>query len=104
LGNPGDPLTNGTAETDDVPIRIGDGSLPLAVILVLGAIDLDLGPSPFFGHSVGILAVDVEGALTRHFASLGLSEVDREVESTMGKPIGTVMEGCLEARSLVPCS
>jgi hypothetical protein len=57
---PGDRSANRAAEANDVPIRINDGSLTLAIVLVVGAIDRDLGPPPILSHSVSILAVDVQ--------------------------------------------
>ena len=58
-------LTNGRAESDDIPIRVGDRSLPLAIILVPRAVHFEPRLSPLFRYLVGVLTVDIQHSYKR---------------------------------------
>jgi len=108
----GGPLPNESAlarasakratEANHVSVGVGDGALPLAIILVPRAVHFDPCLSPLLGHPVGFLTVDVEKAVTRKFVVCSLSKVDCEVPIPVSEGVGVTVERRLEARTLEP--
>lgn len=89
------------AEPDQVSIGVNGSALSLAIVLVIRSCDCDSRPSPILGHPIGVLAMDVQGPVTREGAVLGLRQMDREVAIPVGKGIGLVVEGRFEPELLV---
>jgi hypothetical protein len=94
--------TNGATETNYVSIGVGDGALPLAIILVARAVHRNPRLSPLLGHPLGFTTVDVENTVTRKFVSCSLRKVDGEIAIPVSKGIGVVVERDLETRTLEP--
>ena len=95
-------LANGTSEADHISVRVGDGALPLAVVLVSRAGDFDPCLPPILGHSVGVLAVDVENTVTREIFFPSLGKVHREVSIPVSERICVIVDRHFEARTLEP--
>jgi hypothetical protein len=91
---------NGATEANHVSVGVGDGALPLAMILVPRAVHVDPRPSPFLSHPVGVLTVDVENTVTRKFVSRSLGKMDCEVPIPVSEGIGVIVERQPEACTL----
>src|ERR1700733_14742233 len=94
--------TDGRAESDDIPVWVRDGSLPLAVILVPRAVHFEPRLSPLLCYLVGVLTVNVDSPLSRKFVSDSLGKVNREVPVPVGEGIAVIVERHPEARILEP--
>ena len=93
---------NGATETDHISVGVGDGTLPLAVVLVSRAVDFDPRLYPLLGHPIGVLAVQIQRTVTRTLVSCCAGKVDREVSIPVSERIGVIVQRRLKARSLVP--
>ena len=89
-------LAKGATEADHVPVGVGDGALPLAMVLVTRTVDVNPHLSPLLGRPVRILTVEVKDTVTRKFVSGHLGQVDREIAFSMREGVGVVMQRRLE--------
>jgi hypothetical protein len=93
---------NRAAEANYIAVGIGDGALPLAIILIPRAIYSDSRLSPLFGHPVSLSTVEVKSAVTWNFVVFWLGEVDRKIAVPMSDGIGVIVKRDIETRSLEP--
>ncbi len=93
---------NGAAEPNRVSIGIGDGAFPLPIVLVLWAVDLQPRLPPLLGHPVGLLTMEVQGAVTSSFVAFCMCKVDREVAGSVRKRIRRIVERHVESSLLEP--
>jgi hypothetical protein len=72
--------TNETAEANHIPVRVGDGALPLPVVLVAGAVDFDVCLSPLSATFAGT----GRSLLRPSPTTTSLDEIEAIVEATEG--------------------
>ncbi len=96
------PSANRATEANHVSVGVGDGALPLAIVLIPQAIHFDPHLSPLLSHTVGILTVDIESTVTRRFVSYSLGKMDREIPIPVNKGVRFIVEGHPEAQTLKP--
>ena len=101
-GNAAVGLFERTTETNHVSVGVGDGAFSFSIVLVLGSFHVDPHLRPVLSHAVGVLTVDVEKTVSRHFFSHSLGEMDRQVPIAVCEGIAAIVERHFEACALEP--